>query len=157
MLTSSDAIIEKDIHDFLNDREKELVQHGAYFLLEDDGFYCSKWRGLTGAEERVHSHEFKGLSFSIQGQIFPEFLFSVRKVDGKTCTWFQAERHGMRDIYQFFSHALCWFRYVVTEMNIGPRGSTHHTEANPIRIAEDRIRGSRHKSIEGLKKWSRIM
>jgi hypothetical protein len=151
MIKASDVTVYEHLFELLNKEELEELHRGAHFVLDDHGFYALLWRGLPGAQVRLNSHFYHGDAFSIQGAIFQEFLCATMQVDGRNYTWFQAERAGVRNLTQFVSHAVYWMYYKAMDRNVGPDGTSHHTDKNPIRIDASRITGSRHSVMNKFK------
>jgi hypothetical protein len=151
MDNASDIKIYQDLVRLLKVPEMEQLRRGAHFVLDDHGFYALLWRGLPGAQVRPNSHPYHGDAFSIQGQIFPEFLCATLQLPGRNYTWFQVERAGVRNVRQFMSHAVHTMWYMVSNRNVGPDGTSHHIDTNPIRISADRITAHRNEVMASLK------
>lgn len=139
LIPNAHDIIHDDIHELIKDDEKKHLFDGAHFLLEDNGLYFSKWKGLPGVKIRVlTSHQSETEQYCISGEILQECLFSTRKINGVIHTWFQLERYPA-DLSTVHLHIGCLVTYVWSGKNIGPHGSSHYTESHPLVLQKDRI------------------
>jgi hypothetical protein len=123
---SMDIIIH-DIHALsLCDKHKhEIFDRGAYTLILDNGRHYKKWVRLHGVRKSDSSHK-GGPSFRLHN-----FLMALTERG----TFFQFEGHSLDTPLDWTLHQLDWVYYVFTNRNVGPKGTSRHTENNdPIYI-----------------------
>jgi hypothetical protein len=102
---------------------------GAHIVLRDDvhGRMWNRWRRLASAYPRWSSHHRTSRWRQYAVAFGPhEFLFG-RTVDGQT--WFQMERSRASS---WLWHGLDFLESKITDRNIGPTGTSLHTEARPL-------------------------
>ena len=151
MTNDSGIKVYADLVRLLSASEIVEMRHGAHFVLDDQGFYALLWRGLPGARVRGNSHRYHGDAFSIQGGMFREFLCATVQESGRNYTWFQAERAGVRNLKQFVEHAVHWVWHKTSGRNVGPDGTSHHVDTNPIRISAERVSAHRNELMASIK------
>jgi hypothetical protein len=145
--TSSHDTVHQDILALLNQGEQTELFKGAYFLLQDNGLYYLKWKGLPSLNSRMSSHHSITEQFSVYGNTLSECLFGTRKINGEPCTWFQLERYSHAYTH-LLPHALCFLQYRWTGQNVGPQGSSIYTEENPKILNKKRINCGEHLRLE---------
>ena len=136
---SSHDTISDDLHALLNDDEIGHLFNGAYILIQDNGLYYAKWKGLSDARMRGSSHHATDTQHSVHGQELSECLFATRKINGEECTWVQLEPYS-RDLSHIIQHSICYLYYRLNGVNVGPRGTSQYTETTPLVIRKERIK-----------------
>ena len=118
----------KENIDFKEGEKNEIlleILSGAYVTIEDGGKTYQKWK--KEAKKRVSSHESCDTQYSIRGPVLKECLFSTKKINDKTVTWFQLERYTSQDIVR---HGWTYMLYRLHEKNQGPYGSSAYWEGS---------------------------
>lgn len=111
------------------------VLEGAHVRINDNGFYYAKWESLPSARARISSHpSVEGLDqYGIAGPISHEILFGIIEVEGVIMTFFQWENTPWAEGWKNrLGHTLDAVQYIFTRKNIGPYGTSVHTDKNPI-------------------------
>lgn len=113
------------------------VLKGAHVRLEDGGALYGKWAQLN-ARERISSHPSvkDSKQYGIEGEFIHECLFGiVEKKSGEVMTFFQLENTPWAPgLGNRAGHTADAIQYLLTKKNIGPYGSSVHTDKNPILI-----------------------
>ena len=112
------------------------ILRGAHVRIDDQGKLYNRWSKLQN-HERISSHEcIKGKKqYGITGSWVHEFLFGCVKENGKTKTFFQLENTPWAEgLKNRAGHSVDAMKYVLTRENIGPYGSSAHTDKKPIRF-----------------------
>jgi len=123
----------------LNKRVKFLVEimKGAHVIVEqDDGWYYDKFRNLSSSTyARISSHFSSEQQYAIpQGYMLDTLL--TGKTSGQD-SWFQLEGANWDPFYRPFDsfvHVLNYIEYRIRGVQIGPLGTSVHTDKNPLRI-----------------------
>jgi len=120
-------------HNFLEEALK-----GAHIRFDDDGsLYDYLAREHTKEiRERRSSHSSCEKQYSFSGFVVKEVLFGVHEEaeSGKKMTWVQFEKNNTKTWVNFILHMLDYVAYKLTGNNIGPYGSSSHTDSNPLVI-----------------------
>lgn len=138
LLANPHDIIHDDIEALFTEDEKTHLLQGAHFILQDQGLYYLKWRGLGRPRRFGSSHGAATEAFSVYSETLRECLFATRKYNNELCTWVQLERYSHSPTH-IIPHGLCFLHYKWTGENIGPQGTSPHTESNPLIIPKKRI------------------
>lgn len=84
-----------------------------------------------GAYKRMSSHRSDAQQYGIpQGEVLHTILLG--KIGGKT--WFQFEGNGVNGVLTFILHMCDYVEYKLTGRNIGPLGTSKHTDRSPLLI-----------------------
>lgn len=115
----------------LRKKTKEIFS-GAHVLIPSTAPH-ETWQKLKGCKRRTSSHYGRGIKdiqYRWSGKLIPEMLFGQIEKGGQKYTWFQFERSPQGSL----GHLIDLIRYRIYRKNIGPYGSSVHTDKNPIII-----------------------
>lgn len=139
------------------DQIREFFKGAHIEFIDNNGDTYDNWIKYFQEKDSKHfkgrssSHKSEGQQYSLEGNLVYEALFGTRK-DSRTgikYTWVQLERNPVGDYQQWtksgwdfckqfinlLRHFMNFIQYRITGRNIGPYGSSPHTENNnPIRI-----------------------
>lgn len=116
----------------------EEMLKGGHVQLDDNGqFYDELVRSFKSSlSERISSHHSVQQQYSLSYPIVKEVLFGVTEdKDGNKRTWIQFEKHNTKTLINLIMHIVDFIRYKWTGKNIGPFGSSEHTDENPLVIS----------------------
>lgn len=142
-----DTIPTKDEHAIVKDllalfqKQPDLLRQvlkGGHVRIDDAGDYYNSWRGLQSARARISSHpNIPGTKqYGVMGPWVHEILFGVVEDEGKTKTFFQLENTPWAEGFgNRMGHTADSIQYFVSRKNVGPYGSSVHTDKNPIHIS----------------------
>lgn len=139
LLTTDQDTIYDDIKALFTEDEIKHLLAGAHFILQDQGLYYLKWIGVGKPRAYGSSHNALTEQYSVYGDKLGECLFATRKYNNELCTWVQCERYS-HSLPHLIPHGVCFLHYRWTGQNIGPQGTSAHTENNPLIIPKNRIR-----------------
>lgn len=113
------------------------AERGAYVLVRDpyQTFYqlCHRFANRrSGGPRALSSHASELPQYEVRdgGHVV---LFGFRTYNGIGCTFFQMEPFGAwESLVGALMHAATWLGYEVTGRNVGPRGTSAYTEADPL-------------------------
>lgn len=111
------------------------ILKGAYVLLPDDGKIYNKWSELVGVRNRKSSHKSVAKQVSLKGRLLGECLFGTLVIKNKTYTWFQLEKNAVTTPINGAAHLFDFAQHRLTNKNVGPFGTSEHTEKNPLHLA----------------------
>lgn len=115
----------------------EEMLKGGHLQFQDNGSLYDELiqHFNSNLRKRNSSHKSCAQQHSLSGPILKEVLFGVSlDTNGNKTTWVQFERHNMNTIIEFILHLFDYLMHRWTGKNIGPYGSSHHTEKNPLII-----------------------
>ncbi|MDR3502820.1 MAG: hypothetical protein P4L79_09575 [Legionella sp.] len=121
-------------------RTQEVLQellNGGHLNLKDDGkFYDELVNHFNSSiNKRLSSHHSVAQQYSLSYPISKEVLFGVTEdSEGKKRTWIQFEKHDTKNLLNIILHLIDYIKYRITGKNIGPFGSSEHTDSNPLVI-----------------------
>jgi hypothetical protein len=134
----SQCTIHGHIKALLTDEQYTELQNGAYILIKDNAMHFTSWLLLDGVIQRIAFHESLTPIYSIYSALLGECVFATRKHGDEVCTWMQLERY--RNSYDhFIQHTFCYLYYRWTDRNVGPLGTSHHTDQRPIIIEREKV------------------
>lgn len=110
---------------------------GAHIRIEDNGELYERWANLKSARKRISSHpSIEGTKqYGIEGPWVHELLFGVVEVNGVRHTFFQFENTPWSSgLSNRVGHATDAIEYFFTNKNIGPYGTSEHTDRKPIQL-----------------------
>ncbi|PJD92751.1 MAG: hypothetical protein CK424_03995 [Legionella sp.] len=117
----------------------EEMLKGGHIQFEDDGAFYEEL--LLNFKEhlqtRSSSHQSCKQQYSFSGPVVKELLMGVSNKNGRKTTWIQLEKNNTKTIIDFILHIIDYLQYKLTGKNIGPYGSSKHTDQNPLIIAFD--------------------
>jgi hypothetical protein len=125
-------------HNFTNNHHLEEALKGAHIKFDDDGslydYLVREHR--KEIRERSSSHSSCEKQYSFSGFVVKEVLFGVHQEaeSGKKMTWVQFEKNNTKTWVNFILHMFDYVAYKLTGNNIGPYGSSSHTDSNPLVI-----------------------
>lgn len=144
----SELVILNDILDAGADPEEMLK--GAHFFINDNGQRFQKWSSLPELQDRSHSsshHNTKSIhgqtdqkQYEISGKLAPAILFGQTSKQAGNQTWVQLEKTPFnaegkcQKIKNVVMHGMDYLNYKYTGQNIGPFGTSVHTESNQINL-----------------------
>lgn len=116
----------------------EDILGGAHVVFEDAGSCMHKFLiNLPGAYPRTSSHRSTSTQYGIkEGRILDTILIGT---DSKNMSWFQLEGAAWdpkHDIPSSFNHALDMFLYILTRKQMGPLGTSPHTDKHPLHFPQ---------------------
>jgi hypothetical protein len=115
------------------------ILNGGHLNLEDGGkFYDELVNTFNSSiSKRVSSHHSIAQQYSLSYPIAKEVLFGITEnSEGKKVTWMQFEKHNTKNLLNIILHLIDYIKYRITGKNIGPFGSSEHTDSNPLVIAK---------------------
>ena len=138
--SQDEHIIVQDLLGLLKNQPELLLQvlKGGHVRLDDNGDLYTKWRGLSAARERVSSHPSLPGSkqYGVMGPWVHEILFGIVQEEGRVKTFFQLENTPWAPgVGNRMGHTADAIQYFVSRKNVGPDGSSIHTDKAPIRIS----------------------
>ncbi len=113
--------------------------NGGHLNLDDDGkFYNELVTHFSlSISKRVSSHHSVTQQYSLSYPISKEVLFGVTEdAEGRKRTWVQFEKHNTKNLLNIILHLIDYLKYRITGKNIGPFGSSEHTESNPLVVSK---------------------
>ncbi|MFJ1269403.1 hypothetical protein ACD661_12625 [Legionella lytica] len=119
-------------------RTQEILQeilNGGHLNWEDDGkFYEELVKNFNSSiNRRISSHHSVVQQYSLSYPISKEVLFGVKEdSEGRKRTWMQFEKHDTKNLLNIILHLIDYIKYRITGKNIGPFGSSEHTDSNPL-------------------------
>ena len=125
----------------------EEMLKGGHLKLHDNGTLYDELlvNFNTKLKKRSSSHDSICQQYSLSGPVLREVLIGASKDEqGNKATWIQFERHHTKSIIQIILHLLDYLQHKLTGKNIGPFGTSEHTEQNPIIAIPG---GFEHKSL----------
>lgn len=130
-------------HTFKQDSEltsavlEELLKGGHLKFYDDGLFYNELIQHFNSSiQKRSSSHNSCVQQYSLSGPVVKEVLFGISiDKNGNESTWIQFEKHNMNTIIEYILHLFDYLMHKLTGKNIGPYGSSDHTESNPIVIS----------------------
>lgn len=132
---SIDDLITNDLLRLTGFTKVDKILNGAHIIIENDQAQLyNKWQNLKNCRPRSSSHYLfnrLGQQYAITGSAFTEVLFGQKIHNGKLSTWFQAEASPAVG-GSFWSHAKDFLIYILSGKNIGPQGTSNHTDRSPI-------------------------
>lgn len=146
-----------NIFSYISD-PKQLVHlfRGAHIELVDQGSNYESWsknfKDLTNRTGKS-SHQSDKDQYSIQGNLVVECLFGTRQnKKGNRHSWVQLESHTT-GAAQLLGHMASWVTYKLTGENVGPFGTSKHTEANPLVLYP----GPKSRMKKQMEFWKEIL
>lgn len=116
------------LEEMLKGGHLKLNDHGEFYHELLTEFRCT-------LHKRKSSHQSTVQQYSFSGPVLKEVLLGVSEdQSGEKSTWIQFERHHTKTIIDFILHVFDYIKYLLTGKNIGPYGSSNHTENNPMII-----------------------
>jgi len=138
-LRSAENVLLGFVFGMLLHRDLELMEEilsGAHVCFEDPGrFIHSLLVHLPGAYHRRSSHRSTSLQVGIkEGRVLHTILIGT---DPHGVTWFQLEGSPWdpkHSLWKSYNHILdCWL-YFLTGRQMGPLGTSRHTDRNPLHL-----------------------
>ncbi|CAM4469384.1 MAG: hypothetical protein LEGION0403_FIIPPAGN_00268 [Legionella sp.] len=123
-------------------RTQEVLQemlNGGHLNLEDDGkLYDELVKHFNSSiSKRISSHHSIAQQYSLSYPISKEVLFGVTEdSEGRKRTWMQFEKHNTKNLLNIILHLIDYIKYRITGKNIGPFGSSEHTDSNPLVVTK---------------------
>ena len=116
---------------FTSAHANEIYNCGARVQLDDHGYYYHRWSSLPDVHEtKLSSHDSDGFLQYRWDTDALHLLFGQTKDQG---TWFQLESHGLNG-YSCWFHCFACGLSKLFQKQIGPSGSSYHTESHPLFI-----------------------
>ncbi|MDR3624601.1 MAG: hypothetical protein P4L16_05630 [Chlamydiales bacterium] len=110
---------------------------GAHLCFDDGGKCYQTLCNETNKHTRISSHKSSNQQYSIRGDIVKEALFGTIIIDGKTCSWIQLEKDpANKNPICLADHFISYMKHLRTGKNIGPYGTSAHTDAQPLLLSE---------------------
>jgi hypothetical protein len=122
------------IESYYPDKGQEILK-GAHVIIKDQGQLAKEIKAETSNQTRFSSHHKLAKIKEFGVDIHPTHELLVGETD--SYTFWQLERTKVRywtDLYNNILHLYDYFEYKITGKNIGPLGSSDHTESNPLVI-----------------------
>lgn len=143
--TSDELSVLRDLTSIMDRDQLRELWKGAHIRISDGGELYKKWSELNSARSRISSHPHVPGSkqYGIQGPLTHEILFGICENEkGEIETWIQLENTPLHapnqnlfeTIITIAMHTLDFFCYILKGKNIGPYGSSIHTDGNPLRL-----------------------
>lgn len=123
-------------------RTQDILQemlNGGHLNMEDGGkFYDELVRNFNSSiSKRISSHHSVAQQYSLSYPISKEVLFGVTEdAEGRKRTWMQFEKHNTKNLLNIILHLIDYIKYRITGKNIGPFGSSEHTDSNPLIVTK---------------------
>jgi len=120
---------------------REILCGANVVVSHDHAWYYNTFGSFREAYHRISSHYSLVPQYGVpEGQILKTLLTgqrpdSVAEIRGTGDTWFQfegAEWNPAHNPSDSFIHMLNYLQYKLTNRNVGPLGSSSHTDKNPI-------------------------
>lgn len=119
-------------------RVGEVLQEmlkGGHLQIDDNGqFYKQLVHDFSSSiTKRTSSHASIVQQYALSYPITKEILFGVTEDEkGNKKTWIQFEKHNTKTLLNLILHLIDYIKYKFTGKNIGPFGSSEHTDSNPL-------------------------
>jgi len=124
--------------DEITEEVLEVILKGGHIRFHDGGsFYKEIIEEFNqNLKERYSSHSSCEKQFSFSGNVAKEVLFGVCEDtdSGEKMTWIQFEKNNTKTLINFIMHMFDYLCYKLKSQNIGPFGSSIHTESAPLVI-----------------------
>jgi len=121
------------------------ILSGANFISQDaNRTFYRFFKNLPGAYSRISSHRSTLAQYGVpEGAVLVTLLIGYVPCPHQpeqNCTWAQFEGSGWDPLHrpiEAVGHVLDYFHYRLCHCNVGPLGTSRHTDANPLIIDED--------------------
>lgn len=122
----------------LSSQALEEALKGGHLRFDDNGSLYAELveKFKQGIKARYSSHASCQTQYSFSGLVLKEVLFGVYEdsTNKKRMTWLQMEKHSTTTLMNLTLHMIDYLVYKVSKKNIGPCGSSIHTDSNPLII-----------------------
>ncbi|MDR3624602.1 MAG: hypothetical protein P4L16_05635 [Chlamydiales bacterium] len=133
-LTHSEQVLIQIISTYTNTPELfcEFLK-GAYLHFADDGQCYETLARETNKHKRFSSHKSLSQQYAIRGHFVKEALFGTIKCGNRVHSWIQLERVplSIRPAH-FAGHFIHYMEHLQSGLNIGPYGTSVHTDNQPL-------------------------
>lgn len=119
-------------------------KNGAFLILNDEGRLYDAMGftlGASACSTRLSSHQTGKQYRCPVGSSKAAVLVGTKQCDASRCSWVQLEGSSLHAISDVIMHGWDFLHHKVTGHNIGPEGSSQHTQRHPM-------------TLEGPESWS---